>query len=196
MLVTPTTMSWSHNFLIDIQGGGAKTPLHSTLTKASNTINDQTDFSSNKVLTIEPGNDQDPISWFHCSFDAIHSFSLELNQLASLLSGAKQSFVDDVSNQLKSVVPNHNFNSLVNHCGDKQIEWNQMVDLQHLIDAVLFTHLNDPHRWTRLRQTAEQFDAFARHSVLTATTTTLCINKSSTHPINTSSDFDLRISTM
>ena len=115
-----------------------------TNAKTMGASNCQTELSELDQLTIElVGKIQDPISWFCCSFDAIHSFGLGRDQLTLLLSPKKQSFVDEILDQLKSTVLGSMCDTLIKHCKNKQIEWNQAVDLQSLVDAMSFTHLNN-----------------------------------------------------
>ena len=76
-----------------------------------------------KGLTVKPGKSQDPILWLHCSFNhVICSFSLERDQLTSLVTVDKQSSVDGILNQVKCVVLDHTCDLLVSRHAGKQIE--------------------------------------------------------------------------
>ena len=70
------------------------------------------------------------------------AFTLDQDQIVALLTKTHQSFVNDVLDKLKMTLLDHVCDSLVNCHVEKQIDWDQTVDLHSLADSKSFTCSN------------------------------------------------------
>ena len=91
-VLEPQSTSQNH-CLLDIQSRVAWMQKHSTLIddKPVDPSDTPTDLSRLDCLAIKFGKSQDLMKWFHCHFNTIHGFSLDQDQLATLLSENQQS---------------------------------------------------------------------------------------------------------
>ena len=97
-----------------------------------------------------------------------------------------------VLEQIQVLLRDHMSDTLINHHANQQLEWNQTIDLQRLVNTMSFTHLNDLNCWKGLRN-FDQFNSFAKHSLLTANKPALHISSSSVHPITALPNLDLLV---
>ena len=93
-------------------------------------------------LSIKMGKIQPPIGWFRCQFNQTCGLDLNEEQITPLLDTDKQGFVPDIPEQIQTPIRNHVSDALINHHFNQQIQWNQMVDLQRMVNAMPFAHLN------------------------------------------------------
>ena len=112
--------------------------------------------------------------------------------MSPLLHTNEQSFVPDMLEQIKSLVLDHMSDVLINHCKDKQIDWKPIIDLQRLVNAMSFACPNHLDCRARSRN-FDQFNSFAKHSMLTAANPTLHISSLSVHPISALPNLDLQV---
>ena len=177
-----------HKFPIDIHTRGAKTPFHSTPSVTA--PEEPSDPSKPDGSTIKLSKTQETIKWFGNQFNEIHGFCPDQEQSEPLPSKDKQSFVPDILEQIQCLVRDHMSDALINHHANQNLEWNQTVDLQQLVNVMSFACLDHLSRWAGLRD-SDQFNSFARHSMVTTCTPTMFISSSSIHPMTVSPDLDL-----
>ena len=164
-------------FLIDIQNQrqSAKMQCHSTPPTIMTAQEEPPDLSKLECSIIKPDKIQHPIKWFQHQFNQLCDLELNRQQVAKLLSADKQRFVSDIPKQLQTLIRNHMSDVLIDHHTNQQLECIQTADLQPIVNAMSFTHLNNLKRWTSLRN-PDQFKAFAKHSMASATIATSLIS--------------------